>query len=138
MITDELEGDEYAAYRVLTDHAREEDVKIVANSGKINPIVNELCQKIIEFVDSKNPNLIDTIKGGEENMGRTLMDIMRPEIDKEYSQREKEHDRINLFTYVIDGVMPVDYAAKHAGLTPEQFKKDLESYKESIANPQSL
>lgn len=134
VITDELEGDEYAAYRVLTDHACEEDVRIVANSGRTNPIVGELCQRIIEFVDSKNPDLIDTIKGGEKSMGRTLMEIMRPEIDEEYTQR----DRINLFTYVIDGVMPIDYAAKHAGLTPEQFKKDLENYKESIANAQSV
>ena len=132
VITDELEGDEYAAYRVLTDHAREEDVKTITNI-KDNSETSELKEKLLDFVSIKNPELFHTIIGGDKKMGN-LMELLRPEFEKEYQQR----DRINLFTYVIDGAMPVDYAAKHAGLTPEQFKKDLESYKESISAPQSV
>ena len=132
VITDELEGDEYAAYRVLTDHAREEDVKTISDI-KDDLDTRELKEKLLDFVSIKNPNLFNSNNGGDEKMGN-LMNILRPEIEKEYAQR----DRINLFTYVIDGDMALENAARRAGLTPEQFKKDLESYKESKANSQSV
>ncbi|MCR4946703.1 MAG: hypothetical protein K5929_07170 [Lachnospiraceae bacterium] len=138
VITGELVGDEYAAYRVLTKHAQKEDVKTIASAGLNNPGLKDLCTKLLEFIDTKNPSLIDEIKGGETKMGRTLMDIMKPEIDAEYQRRQIQHDRINLFTFVIDGDMALENAARRAGLTPEQFRIEMEKYKASQKETQTV
>ena len=130
VITGELVGDEYAAYRVLTKHAQKEDVKTIANAGVNDPDLKDLCTKLLEFIDTKNPSLIDEIKGGETKMGRTLMDIMKPEIDNVR--------RNDLFDYVYDGDMPLERGAKRAGLTPEQFRIEMEKYKASQKETQTV
>ncbi len=114
----------------MTEEAKKEDVKTIANVGLNNPGLKDLCTKLLEFIDTKNPSLIDEIKGGETKMGRTLMDIMKPEIDNVR--------RNDLFDYVYDGDMPLEKGAKRAGLTPEQFRIEMEKYKESQKETQTV
>ena len=84
VITDELEGDEYAAYRALTDHANAKDVEILLNAGKMeqNADSKERYRNIIRFVGEKNPEIMEKVIGGEEEMSDVLMDILKPRIDK--------------------------------------------------------
>ena len=131
VITSELKGDEYAAYRILTKHANEKDVITVARAGVDDPILRDLSKKLLEFVDTKNPNIIQNITGGEIEMGRTLMEIMKPQIDEKIRIVVDTTRRNDLFDYVLAGDMLLDKAAKHAGLTPEQFKLEMEKYEAS-------
>ena len=62
-------------------------------------------------------------------MGKTLMQIMQPEInvvvnDAVTTARADEHEkttRTNLYLYVQDGAMNIDYAAKQANLSTSDF-----------------
>ena len=63
VITGELKGDEYATYRVLTDKAAKEDVVLIARAdAKEDAEARELRQKLLEFVDEKNPGLLSRLK----------------------------------------------------------------------------
>ena len=58
-------------------------------------------------------------------MARTLMDILKPEIDEKIDVAVKEavsaSVRNNLFVYVQRGDMALDRAAQNAGMTPVDF-----------------
>ena len=124
----------YAAYRVLTKNANEEDIKTVAQIGMKDPLIREYSKKLLEFIDSKNPSIIQKIIGGEKEVGRTLMEIMKPQIDVVIDTTRRN----DLFDYVFDGGMTVDYAAKRAGLTPEQFKKEMDAYEKNKQHLQTV
>ncbi len=50
-------------------------------------------------------------------MARTLMDLLKPEIDEEIRADRKT----NLFTYAQKGGMTVDFAAKEVGMSVTDF-----------------
>ena len=54
-------------------------------------------------------------------MGKTLMQIMQPEIDEKVNTAIDNATRTNLFLYVQDGAMNLDYAAKQAKLSTADF-----------------
>ena len=53
----------------------------------------------------------------------SLLELMKPEIDVLM--------RNNLFDYVFDGDMTLERGAFRAGLTPEQFKKEMDAYEKT-------
>ncbi len=122
VITDELEGDEYAAFRALSDHADKQDVKLIIENSSNEPDVEtkEQFQKLIEFIASKNAGIIQNLKGGNKDMSSILMEIMKPEIDN--------LRKTDLFEYVLDGGMSIDYASRRVNLTVEQFQAQLDEY----------
>ena len=125
VITNELQGEEYAAYRVLTDHATEKDVELVAQQMKseTDTEVKENKQKLLEFVEKKNPGIMRRVMGGDEDMSSILMEVLEPEI----KERDKERDRNNLYIYVQQGDMMLENAARNAGVPVDQFLSDMES-----------
>lgn len=127
VIGNELKGDEYAAYRLLTDHADEKDVEIVAErlrrakeDKEVRSTDLENGQRLLEFVESKNPGITRKFLGGNEQMASILLDVLQPEID--------EKIRTNLYDYVQEGGMSIKYAAKKAGVTPDQFCEEMEKH----------
>ena len=128
VIGDELEGDEYAAYRLLSDHANEKDVEILAEQLKevrnTDADAKENGQRLLEFVESKNPGITRKVLGGDEDMASILMDVLKPEIDEKIDNTT----RTNLYLYVQRGGMSADFAAKEAGLTVDQFQTQMNEY----------
>ena len=54
-------------------------------------------------------------------MARTIFDIFKPEIDEEINNAVTADRTANLFTYVQEGGMTVDFAAKKADLSVADF-----------------
>ena len=84
----------------------------------------------IPFINSREySDLMEEIKGRYPEMGKTLMQIMQPEIDVVVKDavttaRADEHEkttRTNLYIYVQRGGMSVDFAAHEAGMSTSDF-----------------
>lgn len=58
-------------------------------------------------------------------MARTWRDIFRPEIDEWIKEDRDITTRNNLFTYVQDGDMPLDRAARRAGMSVAEFEESM-------------
>ena len=78
VITSELEGEEYAACRALTDRAREADVKRVLEnvSKETDDIIREYYGTFIELVADKNPEMFEEMRE-EKDMKTKYPTIMR-------------------------------------------------------------
>ena len=123
VIIDELEGTEYAAFRALSDHATVEDVQIVLATMKETTVVAERDRyhNILQTIEIHNPGAVKEMIVEDRSMRSVFLDVLKPEID------EMTQDAVtnSLFQYVSDGAMPVDYAAKQRGLTPDAFVHDM-------------
>ena len=83
VITSELKGPEYAAYRALTDHASETDVEQVIREGswETDSAMQEHYRIFLDFVARKNPDVIERIRR-DKAMAAVWMDIFKDEIDE--------------------------------------------------------
>ena len=144
VIGSELEGDEHAEFRLLTDHAKENDVRIVAEKleNSTDTQVQEDGKKLFEFIESRTPgitrtvlNKLDEKEGGHEKLASILMDVLKPEIDvvvKDAVDTAVDNTtRTNLFIYVQNGTMTLTNAATNAGLTVDQFQTQMNEYVKS-------
>ena len=61
-------------------------------------------------------------------MASTWMDIFKEEIDEKVNTAVDTTTRKNLFEYVSKGGMTVDFAAKKANQSVEDFVKDMEEH----------
>ena len=88
IITGELKGDEYAAYRALTDKADEADVeRIIEGVGQEkDDAVREHYRVLLRLVMAKNPQFIEAMKRGDimtyEAMDDALMEILKDRVDE--------------------------------------------------------
>ncbi len=94
IITGELEGEEYAAYRVLTDRADEADVeRIIAGIGhEKDDALREHYRVLLQLVIEKNPQFIEMMRR-DEAMEDVLMEIVKDKIDEKVQQNTVTHIR---------------------------------------------
>ena len=151
VITSELVGEKYAAYRALNDHADQKDVEIIIeNGGKANDsAVQNHYHTLVNLIGTKNPGIIEDFIRRAQGMRDVLMEIMKPyfdekldiavkeRVDKEVKEiQEKANEtmkikvvettRNNLFEYVQDGDMVLEKAARRANQSVPEFIKDME------------
>ena len=126
VVIGELKGEEYAAYRLLSEHADEKDVEIVAEKIRKaqTPDEQENGQRLMEFVEKKNPGILRRAIGGDEDMASILMDVLEPEIN----ERMRNDRRTNLYNYVQKGGMTIEFAANEAGISTEEFRSGMDNY----------
>ena len=67
-------------------------------------------------------------------MRDVFMELLQPQID----ERMRDRDRTNLYTYVQDGAMAIDYAARQANMTTDQFRQQMEEYNRAHSSQESL
>ena len=83
----ELRGEEYAAYRALTDNAEKADVeRIMEEVGQEkDDAVKDHYRVLLRLVIEKNPQFIETIRRGDtmtyEEMDNILMEIVKDKVD---------------------------------------------------------
>lgn len=88
IITGELQGDEYAAYRALTDKADEADVERIIEDvwQEKDDVVREHYRVLLRLVMAKNPQFIEAMKRGDimtyEAMDDALMEILKDRVDE--------------------------------------------------------
>jgi hypothetical protein len=96
IITGELKGDEYAAYRALTDKADEADVeRIIEDVGQEkDDAVREHYRVLLRLVMAKNPQFIEAMKRGDimtyEAMDDALMEILKDRVDEKVNAKEQQ------------------------------------------------
>ena len=94
VITGELEGPEYAAYRALAEHARKADVGLViAEGGKeAGYAVKEHYRVLLDFIAKKNPHVVEKIRR-EHSMASVWMEIFKDEINEKISEGRREQEQ---------------------------------------------
>jgi hypothetical protein len=95
VVTGELEGSEYAWYRVLSKQATEEDLEEVIRSqeGIREPSLREYCRVFYRLVTSKNAELMKTIRrnwGMETENQRVLNELVYEFFKDEIDQKVME------------------------------------------------
>lgn len=108
IITGELEGEEYAVYRALTDKADEADVvRIIEIVGReTEDAVREHYRILLLLVAARNPQLMETIRKGDamsqEEMENVLMEIMKDKVDERVSKAEAAERQQTTLTHIKD------------------------------------
>ena len=91
IITSELKGDEYAAYRALTDKADVADVEQImlrASREKNGAMLNHYGV-LLNLVVEKNPRFFKLVKG-EYAMKEALMEMVKDEVDAKIKEQVEQ------------------------------------------------
>ena len=126
VVTGELEGKEYAGYRLITKKADVDDLEQIVrdSNGSTEQFVLNQYRAFFDKLALVNEEFIDKIKRRNDMKYNGWLDAFRPEIDKEIASVVED----NLFEYVNDGVMQIDYAARKANVTVDDFKKGMAAH----------
>ena len=83
VITSELEGPDYAAYRALTDHASGADVKQIIQAGSLetDSTMQAHYRTFLALIARKNPDTIEELRR-DQTMEREWTDIFKDVIDE--------------------------------------------------------
>ena len=139
IITGELEGEGYAAYRALTDKADEADVeRIIEGVGQEkDDAVREHYRVLLRLVMVKNPQFIEALRRGDimsyEAMDDALMEIVKDRVD-ERVDAERQQTTVNHIKDIMKNLkltveqamdalsIPQSQRSIYAGLVSEQAK----------------
>lgn len=141
VIIGELEGEAYAAYRVLKKHAEVTDVELLLDrlekaDEEHDQNMMDRLHRILDLVEKKNPGTVADKIEEMKTMKSVFMDVLKPEIDVVVNDAvttaradERENTtRTNLYIYVQNGTMTLTNAATNAGLTVDQFQTQMNEY----------
>ena len=111
IITGELEGEGYAAYRALTDRAEEADVERIIEGveQEKDEAVREHYSVLLRLVIEKNPRFFEMIRR-DSAMEDVLMEIVKDRVD----ERVKARERQITVTYINDIMAKLKYTAEQA------------------------
>ena len=140
VVTTELEGDEYAAFRAISKKPRIDDIELIMGMAEqeTDPEVKALLRQFLEMLSKLDSETIEEMNRRKPEMARTWRDIFG--VDQEISDavssavssaRADERattTRTNLFTYVQEGGMSIDFAARKANMTTDQFRQQMDEY----------
>ena len=84
VITSELEGNEYAACRALTDNANENDVEHVIEDieKETDDVVREYYGIFLNLIAEKNPEVFAEIRRENDMKYGALMEVMKDEVNE--------------------------------------------------------
>ena len=114
VITSELEGEEYAAYRALTDKAERADVEYIVRDAETqsNDIIMNHYGVLLDLVVKKNPQFFNMVKG-EIAMKDVLMEMVKDRVDERVNAKEREvtvnylRDIMDKLRYTVEQAMDV-------------------------------
>ena len=140
VMTSEIEGVEYAAYRVLKTQVDEKDVDYLLEEwrkAKNQPTRDHLCG-LLGIVEEKHTGMVWNKIEGDEKMRDVFWEYFKPQRDEEISSARADERRTNLYLYVQNGTMTVDNAARNAGISTEEFQSGMNNYINSQQRQQQL
>ena len=126
VITDELKGEEYAAFRALTDKAAEEDVEKVIEDieEEKEEVLREYYRILFGIVIDKNPDYIRMMRR-ETNMQRetedALLEIVRNRVDEEKNETERETKIVDIKNLMINLKFTVEQAMEALSIPQSQW-----------------
>ena len=91
VITSELAGEEYAAYRALTENATERDIERVIDAGEktTDYAMREHYRILLGLIAVKNPEVFSEIRR-DNGMQDYLMEIMKDEVEAKVNEKVNE------------------------------------------------
>ena len=115
IITGELQGEEYAAYRALTDKADEEDVKQVIDRvrNEQDDTVREYYREFINLVMEKNPQYIDMIRRDKE-IADVLMDIVKDRVEERVATERNMQQQETTLNHIKDLMRNLSFTVEQA------------------------
>ena len=115
VITSELRGEEYAAYRALTDRADALDVeRIIEESGQeTDDTLKEHYRVLIRLVIEKNPQFIEVIRR-DSAMEDILMEIVKDRVDEKISTAEVAKEQETTVIHIRDIMMNLKFTVEQA------------------------
>ena len=131
IVTSELQGEEYALFRAVSKHPQLEDIQKVIHDGSCikDEHLIDWYRDYLDIMSKIDREIVDQARRNDA-MTYAWMDIFKPEIDEKINAAvAEEHKRTvtnMLFEYVQDGDMPLNNAAKRAGVSPENFLSEME------------
>lgn len=121
IITGELEGDEYAAYRALTDRATEVDVeRIIQEIGKEkDDTLKEYYGVLIKLIIEKNPQFIEVVRR-DSAMEDVLMEIVKEKVDEKVNEKEQETKSLDISSLMTNLKLTLEQAMDALNIPPSQ------------------
>jgi len=124
VIMTELMGDEYAGERALVDNNRAnvEDIYYLLECAEkaTDTSEKEHYRIILDLIESKNPETMEKIRR-DNDMARSWLEILKPDL----TERDKERDKNNLFSFVQAGGMTLEFAAQWMNMPAEKFAQEM-------------
>ena len=127
VMTSEIEGREYAAYRVLKSKVDEKDVDYLLEELKKTTVqsMRDHLRGLLSIVEEKHTGMVLNKIEEDEKMRDVFWEYFKPqrneEINNAVTTARADERRTNLYLYVQDGAMNIDYAAKQANMSPSDF-----------------
>ena len=140
VVTGELDGEEYSGFRAISKKPKEKDVLAFMKKHGKNKEISSFVRAFADGVSHVDSVLMEDIKGRYPDMGKTLMQIMQPEIDVVVKDavneavttaRADEHEKTTrsiYFTLVQDGDLTLERAAEKSGMTTDEFTHSMNEY----------
>ena len=136
MVTTELEGEEYAAFRTISKKPDLDDIQQIMEMAEkeTDPEVKDFLKQFLEMLSKLDSDSIEEAKRRNPDMARTWRDIFGVDaeistaVDSARADERANTTRTNLFTYVLNGTMTMDNAARNANMTTDQFRQQMEEY----------
>ena len=124
VVTKELKGDEYAGFRAISRKPKAGDVAAFIREHGDDSEISTFVRTYADSVSKVDSRLLEELKGRYPEMGKTLLEIMQPEINEVVNNTT----RTNLYLYVKDGAMSIDYAARQAKLSVDDFRSQMNEF----------
>ena len=144
VMTSEIEGAEYAAYRVLKTQVDEKDVDYLLEELKktTDQPTRDHLRGLLGIVEEKHTGMVWNKIEEDEKMRDVFWEYFKPqreaEVNTAVSNARADERRTNLYTYVQEGGMSIDFAARKANLTTDQFRQQMEEYNRTHSSQESL
>ncbi|MBQ9438173.1 MAG: hypothetical protein IJU50_07550 [Lachnospiraceae bacterium] len=132
VVTAELEGKEYAAFRTISKKPSLDDIQLIMGTAEkeADPEMKALLREFLEMLSRLDSEALEEAKRREPDMARTWRDIfgVNEEINTAVNTAVENDRRTNLYVYVQDGDMMLENAARRAGITTDQFRSEMASH----------
>lgn len=129
ILTDELKGEQYAAYRAISDKPKEDDIEYLIDAAEEDEEKRKYLRVILNLVAAKHPEMIEEIKGRDKSMTAKWMEIFKDEIAVERAEGRSEGMIQMCASLVDDGTLSIEKAAEKLGMTVQEFKAAVENLK---------
>jgi hypothetical protein len=124
IVTGELLGEEYAGFRAISKHPAMEDIRtLVEKSEKEHDAAMKMAYKdLLDLLSKVDAGVVEEAKRRYPEMGKTLMQIMEPEI-----REERIKAAVDAIVWVnhCDKEDAIHSVAEKYGMTPDAVKEML-------------
>ncbi len=121
IITSELEGNEYSAYRALTDTAKEADIENVLNASiaETDDVLRNHYRVYMNLLTKKNPKAFEEIRR-DSAMEDALMNLLKDKVDERVNAKERDTLVVSIRNLMTNLKLSAEQAMDALNIPPAQ------------------